>query len=395
MTLVRVRTIFICLALLTSGATPAPPADPADLAFASGDFASAAAAYREQLEATPGDSHAALRLGELALYENDLDDAERFLSTIPPASPDASAAARELAEVARRRSELAQPATVEHGETSVPLVAVDPLPAVRVSVDGTNAIFLIDTGAPGIVLDPDFARRLHLTVTSAGTGVFAGGRTAAIQRTVVPDFRIGGAETHNVSATLLPTHAAQFFPNVRIDGIVGTGLFERFLATIDYPHARLVLRARSAAISSAFERSAVGSGATVVRCWLVGDHFVFARARVDDAPEGLFLFDSGLAGGGIMPSASLVTAAHLALDTAHAGSGMGGAGSVQFVPFVAPLVAVGSAVQRNVPGSYTPQGTPFGIFPFAVQGAISHLFLKHYAYTVDFTAMRIVLQPEP
>ena len=56
---------------------------------------------------------------------------------------------------------------------------------------------------------------------------------------------------------------------------------------------------------------------------------------------------------------------------------------------------VGEAVQQNVAGIYTPQGSPLTIFPFTVWGAVSNDFLKHYAYTVDFDAMKIVLASPP
>ncbi|MBC5800028.1 MAG: aspartyl protease family protein [Candidatus Eremiobacteraeota bacterium] len=41
---------------------------------------------------------------------------------------------------------------------------------------------MIDTGAPNVVLDPGFAHDLELTTTDAGTGMFAGGKTAAMRR---------------------------------------------------------------------------------------------------------------------------------------------------------------------------------------------------------------------
>ncbi|HYL27987.1 MAG TPA: aspartyl protease family protein, partial [Candidatus Nitrosotalea sp.] len=160
----------------------------------------------------------------------------------------------------------------------------------------------------------------------------------------------------------------------------------------DYPRNRLVLRARSPKISAAFQAEAASAGATIVPCYLIGDHFVLAQAQVNDAPPGLFMFDSGLAGGGLMPSAGLVAAAKITVDRSKAQTGFGGGGAVTAVPFVAERVAVGTAVQQNVTGLYTPQGTPFGIFPFTVWGAISNDYLRNYAYTVDFEAMRIVLQ---
>ena len=117
-----------------------------------------------------------------------------------------------------------------------------------------------------------------------------------------------------------------------------------------------------------------------------------ARAQVNEAPPGLFLFDSGLAGGGVMPTSELVQAANIKIDESRATNGVGGAGTVRTIPFTASRVAVGSAVQRDVPGQYTPEGTPLARFPFTVWGLISNDFLKHYAYTVDFDAMKIVLQ---
>lgn len=390
----RSRVVTACALVVALAATPSPqPLTPGDAAFANGDFLGAADAYGAELLRSRQDAHALLRLGEIALYANDLKDAEEAFQAIPATAPEATIATRQLAEVARRRAELAKRTEIVGGESDTPFIAVDPLPTLHVRVNGVDAIFFIDTGAPDIVLDPAFASSLHLSVTDAGIGSFAGGRTAALQRTSVAEVDVGTARAYDVAAAVLPTRGMAMGAGVRIDGILGTGFFERFLATIDYPHARLVLRPRDAATSQRFESDAQRFGATIVPCWLVGDHFVFARARVNDAPDGLFLFDSGLAGGGLMPSASLVAAAHITLDTAHASTGVGGAGAVSFVPLVAQSIAVGNAIQHDVPGAYTPQGSPLSVFPFAVQGAISHLFLKHYAYTVDFTAMQLVLAP--
>lgn len=384
--------------LFTSAAVPAttsPPPDPADAYYIAGDFDGAVAAYAAEMQENPADAHARLRLAALRLYEDDLDGASALLAEPATANASAPGVQTLLDEIARRRSESAKRTAIDGGQSSVPFIAVDPLPTLHVRADGVDAVFLIDTGAPDIVLDPDFARELGLAVTSAGIGIFAGGKRAAVSRTVVPRLDVGTAHAYAVSAAVLPTRAMRLLPNERIDGILGTGFFERFLATIDYPRARLILQPRNADVSQRFQSAARAAGATIVPCWLVGDHFVLARARIGVAPEGLFLFDSGLAGGGFMPSTALIAAAHLKPDTAHASTGVGGGGPVQVVPVVAPSIAVGGAVQNDVPGSYTPQGSPLGIFPFTVDGMISHLFLEHYAYTVDFTSMRIVLQPEP
>jgi hypothetical protein len=388
--------ILFLVAVLTATVAPrigcAAPASgqSADQLFAAGKFDEAAAAYRELLLSDPNASEPMRRLGTIELYRNDLDAASNLLTKaqrLDPASAPGSAA---LAEIQRRRSEAAKRVQIDGGEAVVPFVATDPLPSVRVRLNGNrDATFVIDTGAPDIVLSAALAKRLGVKTSAAGEGVFAGGRRAPVEKGMVDSIALGGATAYDVAATVGPV--LQFGPDQQIEGIVGTGLLARFLATLDYPHGRLILRPRNQGVSDAFERAARDARASVVPCWLAGDHFVFATAQVNDTPKSLFLFDSGLAGGGLMPSSALVDAAHIVLDRAHAGTGMGGGGEVQAIPFTATSVSVGDAIQHDVPGIYSPQGSPFAFFPFTVAGAVSHEFLKHYAYTVDFDAMKLVL----
>jgi hypothetical protein len=89
---------FANLALVSSLA-----GDPADAYFASGDFGRAAAAYAAELNENAANEHARLRLGEVRLYADDLDGAQEMLQGIPSGLPESSEAARQLAEIARRR----------------------------------------------------------------------------------------------------------------------------------------------------------------------------------------------------------------------------------------------------------------------------------------------------
>jgi hypothetical protein len=333
-----------------------------------------------------------LQRAAIALYENDLSEAEPPLDAVLAADPQNARASALLAEVRRRREEAARRTTMAGDEALAPFVVADPLPVVRVTANGVTANFVVDTGAD-VTLEASFARRLGLTTVSAGNGIFAGGLHAPMQRGTLRSLALGGATAYDVPVHVLATQVSTLFGSLRIDGVVGTTYFERFLVTIDFPHRQLILRPRSREVSAAFEARQAAGQATIVPCYLVGDHFVFAPAQVNDAAPGLFLFDSGLAGGGLMPSAALVKDASIRIDPKTASTGIGGGGSVTAIPFVARRVAVGNAVQADVPGIFTPQGDPFGIFPFAVWGAISNDFLKHYAYTVDFDAMKIVLAP--
>ena len=386
-------TIFALVLAALAAPAPARADDAAAAAaFKSGDFATAAAAYAAVLKAQPNDPAAALGLGTIRLYENDLAAAKPLLEAAAAAAPSDARAQSRLRELRRRIGDWAQPATVDGDSTAIPFVTASPLPVVHLRVNGVEADFLVDTGGD-FIIEPDFAARLGLAVRTGVTGTFAGGKQAPVSTALVDEVRIGGATARNVTASVFPTHASDAFPaGPHLAGVLGTSLFERFLVTLDYPHARLIFRPRSAAVSQAFQRAAAASGATVVPCWLVGDHLVIARASVNDAPSGLFLFDSGLAGGGISPSLELLKAAHIELDNTRASSGPGGGGTVATVPFVASSITVGNATIRNVAGIYTPEGSPLGIFPFTVWGIISNDYFKNFAYTVDFDAMKIVLE---
>jgi hypothetical protein len=382
---------FLALALtLASAPGPSAVPDTAAQLFATGDFGSAAAAYAAELNENPNDEAAQLGLGAIELYQNDLTDAEPLLQAVIAKDPTNVRAAALLKELHRRQSEASKRVAVAGGITQVAFIVANPLPVIYATINGKRGTFVVDTGGT-VDLDTNFAQSLGLKLEPAGMGTFAGGQHAALSASSIDSITLGGATAYDVPVSVLPMPSARLF-QIPIDGIIGTTLFERFLVTIDYPRDRLIIRSRDA--SDRFLAAAQAANSTIEPCWLVGDHFVFAQATVNAAPPGLFLFDSGLAGGGLMPSAQLIGAARLDIDASKTGTGIGGAGELAATPFFAQTIMVGNAIQHDVPGIYTPGGTPFGIFPFKVWGAISDLFLRHYAYTVDFDAMKLVLTRE-
>lgn len=389
----RISTVLLAGAAalaLISTAVGQPAAGSGDALSAAGDFAAAGRAFEDQLKARPDDAGALAGLARVRLYENRLDEAiglaQRALA-IEPANPTARASLgvaeqRKAAFGPERYQIAASPA-----EVSIPFVATDPLPVVQVSVGGRPANFLIDTGGPDIIVSPELIQALGLQVQDAGQGVFAGGVRAAVQRTLVPEFQIGGIRMANVPAGVL-TQALPT-PGVKIDGILGTGLLMHFLSTLDYCQGRLVLRPRSA--SAAFQQAAARSGANILPMWLVGDHFIMARAHLLHGAEGTFLIDTGLAGGGISAPKATLDEAGVAIDPAQARTGIGGGGPVTVIPFHAGA-SIGSLTVEDVPGAYSPGGDPTAVFPFKVKGLLSHMVFRHTRLSFDFEAMRLVTQ---
>jgi tetratricopeptide (TPR) repeat protein len=376
--------------VLISPAAGQPAPSPGDALNGAGDFAGAAQAYEAALKASPADANALAGLARIRLYENRNDEAMTLAQRALAAAPDNPVARQTLAFAQQRKAAFGADRYRIEGspaETVIPFAATDPLPVVPVTIGGRQAWFMIDTGAPDVVVSAGIAQELGLKVESAGEGVFAGGRRAAVQRTTVPQLQIGAVRIADVPAGILGQVPA--FSDRKIEGIVGTGLLMHFLSTLDYCQGRLVLRPRTA--SAAFERTAAEGRANVVPMWLAADHFILTRARLQHGAEGLFLIDTGLAGGGISASKATLDEAGVAIDPSKAGTGVGGGGAVTVIPFRAGAV-LGSLSVDDVRGFYSPGGDPLSAFPFRTKGLLSHGFFRHSRLTFDFDAMKLVTE---
>lgn len=355
--------------------------------FGRGDFIRAKAAYAEAAARNPVDADAILGLARIELYENDLDAAATDAKAVLKLRANDEAVNALLKTVEQRRDILASAASLDVPDSGIvlPFVESEPLPAIQLRIDGKPATLVLDTGAPDITLDPDFAKALGLAISGGSEGTFLGGRTARVRHSVVRSIDVGPIALKNVTAAILPSHGFRLFKNRTVDGVVGTPFLSRFLSTIDYPHHRLVLRPRQAATADA--------NATAIPIWLVGDHFIFADGSVNGLANQLFSIDSGGAEAGFVPVAQTVAAAHIKTFPDKAMQGIGGGGSVTIIPILADELCLGPVCRKNVEGGYTPSGSPLSIFPFAASGTITHLFLEHYAVTLDFTRMHLLLVP--
>jgi hypothetical protein len=359
-------------------------------AFRAGDFPAATHAYTAAYQVYPDDPTNVLALAQLALYANRTGEARHWLDVARRLVPNDPQIARDEHLLQLRDDPSFDRPDDASTPDVVPLVQTDPLPMVRVRVDGHDAYFLIDTGSPNILIDSSFAEQLGLTVTRSGEGTFAGGRHASIGQATVARLDLGSWTIRNLPATVMPVPAVMGDATHRVLGVLGTGLLAHFVTTIDYRNARLVLRSPS--LSAEVERDAEARDATIVPMWLVGDHFIFVHARAGTAAEGLFNVDTG-GTFGVELTRSALDPAGVSLDGDHASTGIGGGGVISFVPFTTS-VTLGSLTENHVGGVYTPQGDQYGIFPFDVIGTLSHGFFRHSAVTFDFRAMHLIVEPD-
>jgi hypothetical protein len=375
--------LIACSLLAGALALPAPPPVPGfGVAFAAGDFGRALAEAKAAIAAGATLPEARLVAGTVELYRNDLAAARADLTAIPSGTQAASRADRLLVEVARReRQARSGDTTFGPKRDVVPFLRTDPLPTVAVLVNGTQAVFQIDTGAPGLTVDPAFARRLHLPISeSSHIGIFAGGARRRIAQVPIATFALGGTTIRNQPADMLPIRTMAMPGEPQVDGVIGTGVFEHLAAfTLDYARGRLILYAPGTPVSVDAE--------TRVPLWLVGDHFLVTHGAIANI-EGPVLIDTGLVGGGVAPAADVVRRANLAHQDGGVGLVPSGA-RIAMLRVVVPSVRIGSSVERNVTGFYSPGPSPLDIFPFKVNGAISHDFFRHRALTIDFATMHV------
>jgi tetratricopeptide (TPR) repeat protein len=416
---VRRRIVFIGLLFFAGTSLLAAAAlDRADALFANGFFPEAEAAYREALHKNPGDLKVNTLLGMIGLFSNHLGDSEKYLRRAAQTGPFEDVAKNLLGEVYYRRDQFPEAArwfraagSVERAEplelfgdttpytivgppdeTRLPFVVTDPLPIVRVRVNGDEAgSFLIDTGGAEVHLDADFAKRMNLSAASGSSTMLLDGSHTEMRHGRVASLQLGDFEVQNVPVGIrpLPVIAGR-----KLDGVLGTVLLYHLLATLDYSNGELILRRRSAEASHAFETRALAEKQIAMPFWLASDHMIVARGRVNHAPPTLLFVATGFMSGFTCPE-SMIEQASLSFD--RQGSILPATERrTNLAQFVVSDLYLGDARQQNVAGIA-------GAFPaalehaygFRIGGLIAHQFFRQYAVTFDFTGMRLYLSGPP
>lgn len=405
------------------------------LLFAAGRFPEAATADRQRLAIDAGDVDALARLAYADLLANRLDSAESRLAQLLDRQHGASAVRRLLrrvrrtsrrphllspaallAEVCDRRGDFARAAGLYrvagdrpradlfermtepyriHGDTTrTTFVVRDPLPVIEASVNGGPSVrLLLDTGAGEVMIDTTFADELGVERLGLARGTMAGGRKTPIGYGRIDSLGIGSIIVENVPARTMSIRPAleSLFDGMRIDGIIGTSFLYHFLPTIDYPHAEMMLRRRTADEVRNLETIAAQRGHRAFPFWLRA-HYILTRARIGDAPSCLVMVDTGLAGGAVTAPRSTMDDADIILDRAQARDGVGGGGLISVIPFDTTVALVDGPTKtvRGLDGVFPPELE--SALGFRVGGMIGHEFFAGCAVTFDFSEMRLFVR---
>jgi hypothetical protein len=397
-----------CAAFFVAAAAHAAPASDmqrAELLYEQGEFDQARAIYETVPKGTKLYQTALRQLGAIALYKNHLAEAELMLTNARALNPVDGPAVTLLAETYAREgnfSEMAellrqlgrpdraaefalfgksQPFRIvgKPGTASIDFQWTDPLPVVRARVNNLDGLFLLDTGAPELILDPEFAKDAHVPFTSSGApapGSAVFGRVAK--------FTLPGVEMDDVPAMMLNTRALTVLARKkRLAGVIGTEFLSHFRFTLDYVHDRLILEPHDAPPRT-------GAVAADVPFWFVGDHFLLAPGRLDKGAKQLFLVDTGIGSYAFTAPQSTLRDAGIPVP---APKGAQKGPITPTAPFPIKQLSLGSLEERNLTGDYGP-------FPPVLEralgvhigGIVSHRFFERYSVTFDFVRMTMTFR---
>lgn len=251
------------------------------------------------------------------------------------------------------------------------------LPVVDVTANGMPLRAKIDTGGDLFSLPWSEAERLGIDALITSTGWFAGGRRSRTGFGRLEQLQLGHLVIADVPISI----------NNFDHPVIGTGLLRQFRPTLDYPGGTLVLNPR------------VGRGVSSgIPFWLVHTHLMVARGSLDGTRLN-FLVDSGLEvdnGASFAAPESTLEQAGISIPGRKPTEGSSGAGvtSLRMGEFPIASIGLGGTLrhrERGLTGVFPRQLTrplPPGI---PLHGIISHNFLRHYRWTIDFDQMLMEL----
>lgn len=380
----------------------------ADALFKAGRFDEAARGYRRLLNEDAKDAHAAAQIGYIALLSNRFSAAERYLSKAIALRPGDVASVQRLAECHVRQDRLAPAvpllrrtgrprdaayATLFENVTGapwriggshnarVPFVTMDPLPAVKASVNGREKTFYIDTYAT-LDLDASVAEEAGLRSLATLEGV-ASNNPVKIHLGVLESFEIGDIEIRNVPVQWVDARRPELPDGSQPAGVLGTTLFYHFLTTMDYAGRALILRRKSAARGRAPGR---------LPLWLAGDHYPLTVGSMEDYGPHIVTLDTGGVGHGLDTTVEYAKKAGLEIDYDNPLTKNG----VNLYPVAPDRISLGKAVGRKVRG-YASEKTLAGQpgpgqaeqFGFGIIANFTHEFFKPFTLTFDYTGMNL------
>jgi hypothetical protein len=234
---------------------------------------------------------------------------------------------------------------------------------------------------------------------------FAGGMPAEVIYGHVEELLLESTRIRDIPVQVIdiPHSLADWFPDLPIHGILGTGLFARFTTTLDYHNQYLHLERHETpaeAVQEYITSDQPDSAQTVfdnpgsdkaAPVWLAENQLLLTRAELPALKQGIWFLDSGMTGGAFAVPETSVETLGLTVDQSDMLVGTGGGGTLHGHKLRVDWLRLDRLCRHN------PDGVMLDSFPleyshgFAIQGLIGHDLLHDAVLKLDFPAMRLLL----
>lgn len=125
---------------------------------------------------------------------------------------------------------------------TIPFSRAGNLILIRAKADTTEGNFILDTGAPGLVLNVTYFRDYPATTDASEEQSGITGPVSSVQKTHVKEFVFGCLKSTVVPADLVNLGHLENAKGVRILGLIGLSMLRQFELIIDYENSLLYLR---------------------------------------------------------------------------------------------------------------------------------------------------------
>jgi predicted aspartyl protease len=384
--------------------------------FKAGNFVEAKNEYAQIVAKQPKDLKALIYLGYISLLQNKLDEAESWLLKAAGIKPNFSAINSFFADLYYRKNDFAKAVPyfraigresmalklenfgntkpyqiAEFDEVSISFIVTNPLPFIRVKINGKfEGNFILDTGGGEIILDENFAKEVGIeTFGKPETGEFGGGKIGSLSHGKITDFEIGGLKVQNVPINILALRHIELV-GMKIDGAIGTIFLSQFLSTIDYKNGQLFLRNKRK--HSINQLAAKVINPSFIPFSIAGDHYMLAKGSINNSDPMLFFIDTGLESTAFTCPKSTMKKLKLPIQRGKRLSGEGGAGTYDVYPFDIDGICLGPVCVNNLHGNFGPFPPQIeNSFGFKIDGLLSHEFFLGKALTIDFENMKYLI----
>ncbi len=271
----------------------------------------------------------------------------------------------------------------------IPWLTDTPLPVVTAQVNGCDANLVLDTGAGDTVLDSHFAIDAGVRLGGREQRSFAGGMPALVTYAHVEELELKDLAVRHIPVQVvdLSHNFSDWFPDLVIHGILGSGLFSRFRTTLDYRTGALSLRTDNASnTAKPANTTRDRPGAPI---WLAENQLLLTCASLPAKEHGVWFLDSGMTGGAFAVPGTEVETLELEVVESDVLVGTGGGGTVHGHKLRVDWLKLDQLCRHDQDGVMLdafPLGHSCG---FAIQGLIGHDLLRESVLTLDFPAMRV------